>query len=239
MNYEDPKNGNKIHLARITYNLDGGTFLADPSNNLLGVVPTPPASVIAYYTFRNAGFEFKLPGTVGLPYVYKLDSLTPPRPYIFKGWNDGATQNLSKIAAGTKTALTFTAEWDIPPLPPSITFPSYNEEAYIDNANNYIVCQKTPPASTYTPVPITVHYATNETITGISTTWYINGVAVTTPPATDTPGTKTSVLTFDPGHASLLSPVPGPGVYHVMVVAELTINSETRYVSTYCYVKVK
>lgn len=247
VNYEDPKNGNKIHLARITYHLGGGTFLADPSNNLLGVVPTPPASVIAYYTFRNAGFEFKLPGTVGLPYVYKLDGSTPPRPYIFKGWNDGATQNLSKIAAGTKTALTFTAEWDIPLSPPSITFPSYNEEAYIDNANNYIVCQKTPPASTYTPVPITVHYATNATtITGISTTWYINGVAVTTPPASDTPGTKTSVLTFDPGDTHLSSLVPGPGVYHVMVVAKLDIPTsstppvtETKYVSAYCYVKVK
>ncbi len=93
--YKNSTNGNIIHLARLKYDLNGGKFIPNPDNKLLGLAPaSATAPVIAYYTCKNEAYEFKLAGDAKLPVVYKTAG---GKDLKFLGWDNKATSGASNI----------------------------------------------------------------------------------------------------------------------------------------------
>ncbi len=246
--YKKPMNDDTIHLHRIKYNLDGGQFIAHPDNTLLGIVPTPATNpVIAYYTCSS--IEVPLAGNAKLPMVFKLTEKdtaggTQQVPVKFEGWTvAGSADVIIVIPANVTGEYELTAKWG-EAAAVGLTFPSYNNSAYIKGSNNYI---------DYTigeAKNIVVNVLTSDKIiSSIEPKWYLDGVDVTSSftagISTDTTA-RTATLPFN--SASLAAGVKFESSKLHQVLCIITLKTKAKdaadpekisVVSASCYLKPK
>ncbi len=242
VDYIKPESKNFIHLNRITYDLDGGKFIQDPINDLVGRKHGSNDTIIAYYTVKASGAEFNLAGPAKLPSVYKMiTGGAYTKPMLFKGWEITAPAAssgtiINSIPADETKAYSLKAIWkDEPTI--AITFPSYGESAHIKDSGNYI------DYKLGTTLNIPVNIFTERDITAISPTWMFDGGDVTSKvTSTKDTGTKTVTLNFD---STALAPttLKAGDVHQILCTATVSTTNalgeaEDIIVSAYCYIRV-
>lgn len=231
----DLKTDNIVHLARITYKLNGGKVLnAAETNSPYYIDDSDPAKpAIGYYTCSKLGTPVMLPAEVlstetGIPasvyHPFKPTGGTGgiDKLYTFKGWtgtavagdpNPGFQLKDGHIDSGIEVE----AIWEEHD-PLSITFPAYDEYCYIEGQNKILDAEKGKPCNNIKAnVICEPGYAVKET------KWYADGAEV--------PG-QTNV-TFTGSFNTT-------GLKHLMVVMKLTkADDPDKWVSARCYVRVK
>lgn len=234
----DLKTGGIVHLARITYKLNGGKVLnAAETTNPYYIDDSDPAKpTIGYYTGFKADTPVMLPAEVlstetGIPasvyHPFKSTGVTGgiDKLYTFKGWKGTAVQPASGTAGDPGFQLTdgqtghdiaVEAIWEEHD-PLSITFPAYDEYCYIEGQNKILDAKKDTPCSIKAHVIYESGYAVAET------KWYADGAEATG---------QTS--------ATFTGPFKTAGLRHLMVVMKLSkTGAPDKWVSARCYVRVK
>ncbi len=246
--YINPRSGDFIHLARITYDLKGGTFIAHPDNSLLGAEETGgavPKKIIAYYTSAKTGYEFGLMNDAKLPLIYKVTSGADPKKSMkFKGWYEATapTSFLQSIPADETKSYTLNAKWEIA-TDVILTFPSYNDEAYITDSSH---CKDYTSNS---DEAITVKIASENAITAIDAKWYFDTNSITTvsAPTSPTHGTNMLASTATAAKSATLTfhkEVSAGSIHQVLCVLKYTTTNAAgktvnRVASAYCYIRGK
>ena len=232
----DLKTDNIVHLARITYKLNGGKVLnaAETTSSYYIAEDTDPANpAIGYYTGFKLGIPVMLPAEVlstetGIPasvyHPFKPTGGTGgiDKLYTFKGWtgtavagnpNPGFQLTDGQIASDIEVEAIW-EEYD----PLSITFPAYDEYCYIEGQNKILDAEKGKPCNN-----IKANVICEPGYTIAETKWYADGAEV--------PG-----QTSDTFAGSFNT----PGLKHLMVVMKLTkADAPDKWVSARCYVRVK
>lgn len=231
--FENHATQNLIHMARITYELDYGSVIANP-NDVLTIkaddTKTPPEMAIGYYTQTIDGFM--LPGEAGLPGIFRPFDTNGSKDtlYIFKGWYDDNGHGtgdapIQKIEAKEYAGLKLTAKWETR-QGTNITFPTYNDKCYIEGSNMFI------DAKVNTSTVLVAKVIPEKDYTIAEAKWFVDGVPATGISSEDTqasPQTSTLTETFS-----------ATGFKHVHVLIKLTNGkSADKWVSAYCYVRVQ
>lgn len=202
--YEDPKNAvagatdldtgkyGYLHLQKVVYHLQDGAFIIPAEGKSAVKMNTTDngsdGQCTDYYTFRNAGFEFQLPGTTGMPRIGRYNTATNQM-WTFKGFYKDTdfntttlSPNSSSVAAVTcipnneLDSVKYYAYWVLD-TNVSVTFPSYESHFNIPNSNSPIVC---PSSGTFTKLRINFAGA----ISDLDVKWTIPGYSVTDTPET-------------------------------------------------------
>lgn len=229
----DLKTGDIVHLARITYKLNGGKVLnaAETTSPYYIAEDTDPANpAIGYYTGFKAGTPVMLPAEVlstetGIPasvyHPFKptggaggIDKL-----YTFKGWKGTAVAGDPgfQLTDGQRdSGIAVEAIWEEHD-PLSITFPAYDEYCYIEGQNKILDAKINDQCNIKARVIKPDDYNVAET------KWYADGAPVT--------GQESDTFTGSFGTS---------GLKHLMVVMKLTkAGAPDKWVSARCYVRVK
>ncbi len=182
IDYKDPKNGNIIHLNRLIYRGNSfDRFVEDPQNPLSGRFDTIPGSthdVYAYYTCRNAGFEYNLPGPIGLPAVHSM-GINVYGPKRLDGWDNEATPSKEKwmsIPTGATGSYTLKAKWsNFKPIS-APDLPEYPAIAYLADSSNYMYYIPNTDTATHS---VAIKIATSQEIVKVDEIkWYFDGELV-------------------------------------------------------------
>ncbi len=246
VDYLDHRNGNYIHLNRITYKLKGGTFLPHPDNSLLGLVDSTSGDVIAYYTFRKAGYEFNLIGHVKLPSIYKMNSDSPAKPLLLKGWLENpadTTKVINSIPQGETKAYTLTALWE-GTLGVGVSFPGYEEGAYILNSANFINYE----IGSTTKIKMNILPPYGNEVTNVVSHWYLDNTDITSDMGSSnvndvTGATPYGELVFDSSKLPAGVTINKGEKHQIRCVSQIETTNplgqvETRTVSSYCYINI-
>ncbi len=228
--YTTVRSKNIINLNRITYDLGGATLIAHPDQAETDFLATKSegTNFYAYYTFSE-NYATKLLGVDTLPSMYKLNASS--KSLEFLGWND-TTNDIFQIPKNTASNYTLTAKWG-GKISIDLEYPSYKDEAYIENSCTYIAVKKSHASSK--PNNVIVHMVTDASLTGAPTVkWFLDGGVFTPASASSWDGTaKTLTLDYDASALSVGS------IHQLLCVIEYTVGGEKRVVSTYCYIRVE
>lgn len=233
----DANTGDLIHLARIKYTLNSGVVIENPNDDAHTIKATSGNNAIGYYTQQIAAQPVLLPGMFHLPIVYRPanTSAAPYTNYILTGWKkDGIGSPMTTVPSTEYGELAFTADWAAD-ISASATFPTYNDYCFIEGQNNWITVDGAPKL-----LEITAKVNPQAGYKIAEAKWYIDGIEETSGTSMDTAASpQTTTLKKDV--------TAGWGVHHVWVVIRLenkdastgNLNGPDKWVSTYCYVRVK
>ena len=256
--YEDPKNAvtgaadlstgkyGYLHLQKVVYHLQNEAFIIPAEGKNAAKMNTTDngtdGQCTDYYTFRNTGFEFQLPGTTGMPRIGRYDNGTH-KMWTFKGFYTSTDFNPATLSPQpSATAVTFIPDTELNLVEYyaywvldtsiSVTFPGYENNFNIPGSNNPIVC----PSSGGPFTKIRINFA--GTITDLDVKWIIPEYTVP-----DTPETSSySEFEVNPatisktGGSTHLS--DAKGLHQVLVTFKYKIGGIEKEGSTFCYIKV-
>lgn len=231
--FKDPATGDLIHLARIRYDLDGGTVIPNPdpaATTQIKPLASTGNKAVGYYTQVKDGFM--LPGSGKLPYLYKklIDTNNgTEKIFELKGWTGAQVDLPPPATEGTKlkadcyaNLADLKAIWQ--PLEPMISqLPTYPDSCRIEG-QNMIIKTKPTEDKTLTANVYTEGYEID------TVTWLVNGTAVTGGASSGTQATLTQKFSA--------------GTYRVIVIIKLkptpgSTNTGVRFVESSCLVASK
>lgn len=228
--FKNPNTNDLIHLARITYNVDGGgggsqpVYLIDDESDELTIkaIRRRDGSVdggdhYGYYTQTKEGFL--LPGSAGLPCIYAQASFTKP----LKGWAGAAVIDGIgfRLKSDVYENINLQVKWAL--INRNIN--STRELCYIEGRGRDHVIITQANSTTLTVKPATV-YGTDPTPSIKKVTWYVDGES--TPSTTATPTEASLSYSFTPTLDKTL--------WHVVAVVEFKDGGSS---SDYCDVVVE